>query len=65
MNDKELIDVIKSGFAVVLDWLGMPYHCSTDISGCISRGYGKLDVNGFWEYQLPYRPCDWNRGDSK
>jgi len=24
---------------------------STDISGCLTRGFGRLDEWGFWEYQ--------------
>lgn len=27
---------------------------STGIHGCLTYGYGELDVNGFFEYPLPY-----------
>lgn len=28
-------------------------RCSTGIHDWITRGYGKLDYNGFWQYPLP------------
>ena len=41
--------------AMMLYYLGFKYKVSTDIAGSLTRGYGKLDVYGFWQFQLPYR----------
>lgn len=32
---------------------GKPYTASADISGQVTYGYGDLDANGFWQYQIP------------
>jgi len=40
--------------AKLLYFLGFKYSCSTDIAGSTTRGYGKLDANGFWQFQLLY-----------
>ena len=39
--------------AILLFKLGVQYNCSSDIIGNITRGYGKLDWNGYWQYPLP------------
>ena len=49
---------MKFLIARILYWVGFRPRCSTDIAGHLSRGYGKLDGLGFWEYQLPYRKGD-------
>jgi hypothetical protein len=41
--------------AKILYFLGFKYKVSTDIGGSTTRGYGKLDPNGFWQFQLPYK----------
>ena len=43
---------ICRGIAKFLYFLRIKYGCSTDIVGNTSRGYGKLDPNGFWQFPL-------------
>ena len=60
--EKELAEE-QAAFAVPLEerqaiaWrrfkAGEKYLCSTGIHGYITRGYGLLDDNGFWQYPLP------------
>lgn len=42
---------------------GFPYSTSSDVLDNITKGYGKLSENGFWEYQLVLddnnEPFDW------
>lgn len=45
---------MKQLIAKLLFRLGFKYCVSTDIAGNTTKGYGKLDNNGFWQYQLPY-----------
>lgn len=33
---------------------GEEYGISTNIADIITMGYGTLDQNGFWEFELPY-----------
>jgi hypothetical protein len=40
--------------AKLLFYLHIKPQASTDIAGNITYGYGKPDINGFWQYQLPY-----------
>ena len=42
---------IKEIIGIILSYIFYP-HISTDLEGEITRGYGKLDNNGYWEY--PY-----------
>lgn len=32
---------------------GEPYGVSTGVHDKLTYGYGKLDSNGFWEYEIP------------
>jgi len=44
--------------AKILYCLGFKYKISTDIGGSLTRGYGKLDACGYWQFQLPYHWFD-------
>jgi len=45
---------MNSLIAKILYYLGFKYNTSTGIHGGLTRGYGKLDHNGFWQFELPY-----------
>ena len=50
--------MINKTIAKMLYYLGFKYCTSTNIAGGLTRGYGKLDTNGFWQFQLPYEWFD-------
>jgi hypothetical protein len=53
---ERLIDIHKSHpRAVNRYFAGIKYKCSTGIDESITRGYGKLDDYGFWEYPLHFQ----------
>lgn len=43
---------VNNIIAKILNWLGFKPKYSTDIAGNTTKGYGKLDDNGFWQFQL-------------
>jgi len=43
-------------YALALQYLGVKSSCSTGIHDFITRGYGLLDENGFFQYPLPDGP---------
>lgn len=45
---------MKTLIAKILYWLNFKPCFSTNICDELTAGYGKLDFNGFWQYQLPY-----------
>lgn len=51
---------MRTKIAILLYLLGFKPLYSTDIAGNTTRGYGELDANGFWAYQLPY---NWREED--
>lgn len=44
---------VEGAIAQVLFRSGCKPDISIDIHGYITRGYGYLDHNGFWEFSLP------------
>jgi len=43
---------MKKIIAKVFYFFGIIPYYSTNIEGNTTRGYGKLDSNGYWEYSL-------------
>ncbi len=43
---------IKDSIANALYHLGFKPSSSTGICGRLTKGYGKLDDNGYWEYDI-------------
>ena len=52
MPRKRTRDEQNEIIALLFFILGFPPDCSTGICGSLTRGYGKLDHNGYWEFQL-------------
>lgn len=49
---------IKDLIGKFLYLIGVPCKVSTGIFGCITFGYGKLDNNGYWEYNAKTEDYD-------
>jgi hypothetical protein len=48
----EIIRLCYISMAKVFHAMGIKYGISMGIDDKITRGYGELDENGFWEYPL-------------
>ena len=47
-----LLLAVRALVAKVLENCGVRPGCSTGIDDRLTRGYGRLDANGFWEFPL-------------
>lgn len=45
---------LNETIAVFLYYIGIKPTATTDIADELSLGYGELDDNGFWQYQIPH-----------
>jgi hypothetical protein len=45
-------ELVNEPVAKVLEACGVRPGCSTGIDDSLTRGYGRLDANGFWEFPL-------------
>ena len=44
---------MKTLIAIILFKLNFKYHISTSVLGYFTYGYGKLDFDGYFEYEIP------------
>ena len=51
---KTLKDEFNELIGLLLYVFGFQHRTSSGIDGGLTRGYGKLDDNGYWQYQIPY-----------
>jgi hypothetical protein len=58
IKDRPKLYHTSNQIAAILYWLFIPYGASTDIADNRSYGYGKLDYNGFWQYDLYFMEND-------